>query len=503
MTTLLLEDPSHSRPSLPERGIQTPRIFSCPPYAATWGPRAIELAAIAGLYLDEWQQHDLTAALGVKADNKSWAASDVGIVVPRQNGKGGLLEARQLTGLFLIEDERLQIHTAHLAETSLESFNRLAALVEETPRLSRHLRKNGIHRANGKEGITLRNGKRIKFRTRTSGGGRGLTGDVVYFDEAMIISEATIAAVSFVLAARRNTQTWFTGSAVDQTVHPLGVPFARIRERGLKGNDPELVYCEYSLPGELNKITEDEAMDPASWARGNPAYGIRIFDRAIIAERGKTSLRSFCVERLGVGDWPSTDEGAGKVISPARWLSLVDRDSQVLDPVCLAFDVTPKRDMACISAAGLREDGLYHVEVVEHAAGTGWVAGRLAELKRRHRPRTILYDPSGPAASLAQDLELRGVPVVPVTAKDYSSACGIFYDAVMDERLVHGGTEELAAAIDGAAKRPVGEAWGWARRLSTVDISPLVSVTLALFAASARRGPAKFVNLADALRGDA
>jgi phage terminase large subunit-like protein len=65
------------------------------------GREAVELAASAGLVLDEWQAFVLERALGVR-ENGKWAAFEVGLVVPRQNGKGGLLEARELAGLFVL-----------------------------------------------------------------------------------------------------------------------------------------------------------------------------------------------------------------------------------------------------------------------------------------------------------------------------------------------------------------------------------------------------------------
>jgi phage terminase large subunit-like protein len=48
---------------------------------------------MAGLELDPWQQFVIHNALGERPDGK-WAAFEVGVEVPRQNGKGGLLEAR-------------------------------------------------------------------------------------------------------------------------------------------------------------------------------------------------------------------------------------------------------------------------------------------------------------------------------------------------------------------------------------------------------------------------
>src|SRR5665213_714851 len=92
-------------------GAQLPRLSSVPPYVSTTGQEAIDLAALAGLVLDPWQQWVLMRALGERADGK-WSAKRVGLVVGRQNGKNSVLEARELAGLFLL-GERLIIHSAH------------------------------------------------------------------------------------------------------------------------------------------------------------------------------------------------------------------------------------------------------------------------------------------------------------------------------------------------------------------------------------------------------
>jgi hypothetical protein len=42
----------------------------------------------------------------------------------------------------------------------------------------------------------------------------------------------------------------------------------------------------------------------------------------------------------------------------------------------------------------------------------------------------------------------------------------------------------LADAIRGAATRKLGDSWAWSRRNSSVDISPLVASTLALWGAA-------------------
>lgn len=89
------------------------------------------MARRAGLHLDDWQQHALMGALRTQPNGK-WAALEVGVDVARQNGKGGILEARELAGIFAFE-ERLIIHSAHLVDTSLEAMERLLWLMEDIP----------------------------------------------------------------------------------------------------------------------------------------------------------------------------------------------------------------------------------------------------------------------------------------------------------------------------------------------------------------------------------
>jgi hypothetical protein len=468
-----------------------PLVRSVPEYATSVGEEALELAATAGLHLDEWQSEILTAALGRRDDGK-WAAFEVGVVVPRQNGKGSLLEARELAGLFLLE-ERLIIHSAHQFDTSLEAFRRLLWLIEDTPSLEQQVQR--VSRSHGEEGIELKNGCRIRFRTRTKGGGRGFTGDTLILDEAMVLPDSFVGALLPTLSARSvtgNPQVWYTGSAVDQMVHEHGTALARVRERGVNGDARSLAYFEFAadLRGddgetvELSQVDLEMLENPGLWAQANPGLGIRISEEHVANElRSPMGARGFAVERLGIGDWPATHTVAGQVISVADWSALADEESTVVDPVCFAFDVKPDRSSASIAVAGLRADGLRHVEVVDRQRGTGWVAPRLAELTGRHDAIAVVCDPYGPAGSLVHEIEDAGVEVQTVTAREHADACGLIFDLVDQKGLRHRGQGELAAAVKAATRRPLGDAWAWSRK-GGVDISPLVAGTLALWGAS-------------------
>lgn len=436
---------------------------------------------MAGLDLDPWQRFVLEHALGERPDGK-WAAFEVGVEVPRQNGKGGLLEARELAGLFLLE-ERLIIHSAHEFATAEEALERMAALLEGCPDLWQHVK--AVKRSHGQEGIYLKSGQRLRYKTRTKGGGRGFTADCVILDEAMIVPETFRGALMPTLSSRPNPQLWYTGSAVDQDHMDHGLVFASVRARARKGEDPSLAYFGWSPDFERPEdITPGDAQDPEVWAQANPALGIRISVEHVAKEQRSMDARTFAVERLGVGDWPDPDAPVGQVLDPALWAKLKDDASRPLDPVSFAFDVRPDRGGGTIAVAGLRDDDLAHVEVVDRRDGTSWMLDRIVGLVADHAPREVVCDAASPAMSLVAKLEARGIEVRTVNASEHAQACGLFFDAVTDGTLRHLGTDELKSAVRGAAKRQLGDAWAWSRRASHVDISPLVAATLAHWSAT-------------------
>ena len=477
-------------------GVQAPRIHLVPPAVRSRAGEAIEIAERCGLVLDEWQKLVLEGALGVD-ENGKWAAFEIGINVARQNGKGGILEALELGGLFAF-GEHLIIHSAHQFDTSMEAFLRMEQLLEEGDLIKELKPRSGVSRSHGSEGFALKNGQRLRYRTRTKGGGRGFSCNRLVLDEAMFLSDFSHGALLPTLAAQPNAQVVYTGSAVDQLIHEDGIVFARVRERGLnQGNS--LAYFEWSADFDApDELEDSDAIKMDVWAQANPGLGIRIAPEHVMHEFDSMDSRTFAVERLGVGDWPRTD-GTATVINLTTWDSLMDDGSSIDGMPALAFDVSPARTSASISAAGRRTDGLFHVETIQHDDGTGWVVGRLVELVAKHRIKRIVCDGASPAGALVPELEQRRVKVETLNAQDMARACGAFYDGVDQRQVKHLGTSELRSAIKGAATRPLGDAWAWSRKNSGVDITPLVAGTLAFWsAAHVKQTRAGAMNLAAA-----
>lgn len=458
-------------------GHQTPRIYVVPEHASTTGPEAVELAAAVGLHLDPWQQRVLTHGLGERADGR-WSAFETVVNVPRQNGKGGIIEARQLAGLFLL-GERLIIHSAHEVKTSLEAFRRLLALIEGSDMLRARVRR--VSRTNGDEGIELKSGARIRFMARSKGAGRGFSADCVFLDEAMILGDSEMGAIMPTLSAMPDPQLWYLGSA---GIGSPSVQLGRLRRRALAGGDEALAYMEWSIDPHADECLADCAEhdglnSPEAWARANPAMGIRVSQEHIGRERASMSDEVFGRERLGVGDYPSDGSDAWKVVGEKPWRALTDGTSEATGSLVFAVDATPERSHAAIGVAGAAGDHATHVEIIDHRPGLSWVVECVVNLTEGHESHGVVVDPGGPAGSLIPDLQRRGVNVIETTAREVGRACGMFYDAITDQSLVHLDQAPLATALAGAEQRTLGDAWAWARRGVSVDICPLMAVTLA------------------------
>lgn len=462
-------------------GVQHPRIHSVPLHDPKVGEDAVRWVREHKLSLDEGQELILAGGLGTRPDGK-FAAFEVCMLMPRQNGKGEVLLARELYGAIVL-GERLIIHSAHEFATSQEHFRRMEDKIEEAGLQSELKPKVGVRKSHGEEGFEFRNGSRIRFRTRTKGGGRGFTGDLVVLDEAMILAAEFHGVLLPIVSARSqegNPQVWYAGSAVDQFIHEHGIVLAGLRERGL-ARESDLAYYEWSIDAENPEEVPDQVLsDPANWAAANLALGSRISVEHVGREYKAMGKRQFAVERGCIGDWPRSD-GMSTVFDLDLWDDLKDPKSAIVGSPVFSFDVTPDRRKAVIAAIGRNAEGFLHVEVTKDGDGTGWLVAELARLELEHLPLGIVCDSVGPASSLLPQLEMANVSVIAVQTPEMGKACGAFYDAVQQKQIRHLGTPDLLGAIKGAVQRPLGDSWAWSRRNSTSDISPLVACTLGVW----------------------
>lgn len=456
------------------RGCQEPTARSVAPGVRDDGGDACELADGYGLKPDPWQELTVTDWLQVTASGQ-WANTRCGLSVPRQNGKNAIIEVRELFGMVVLGEKFL--HTAHEVKTARKAFARLRHFFGEKandpnanyPELNAMVAE--IRHTNGQEAIVLANGGSVEFAARSKGSGRGYTVDVLVLDEAQALTDEQLEALRPTTSAAPlgNPQTIYIGTPPGPNVS--GEVLTRIRAEGLKGAD-RLAWSEWAAE------EGDDPDSPDVWAKANPGLGYRLTRDAIADERGEFSDEGFARERLGM--WGVA--GSAAVIDAATWKARLDESSVAVDRLVLAVDVDPERTRGSVAIAGLREDGLVHVEIDEIRDGTGWIVQYVTDVWERNDVCAVVIDAAGAAGSLVADLEAAKVKVVETGARDVRDACGQFYDAVVERgSLRHIGQPQLAVSLASARKRPLADGWAWNRKNTSSDITQVVAATLALW----------------------
>ena len=439
-----------------------PRFLHLPESVSSAGQEAIELAEVAGLILDPWQRLVLDGALRESSPG-AWAAFEVAVIIPRQNGKGSILEALELAHMFLFGSE-LILHTAHLDKTAKNHFQRMVRLIDGCPELSRKAKPPRY--SNGDRGIATKAGGQIMFTTRAKEGGRGLSGDLVVIDEAMRLKG--LGDLLPTLSARPNPQIWYTSSA--PLVGPESDVLRGICDRGRKGAK-RMAYFEWSTPHDVDPD------DRSAWWAANPAMGHRLSIDVTETERASMTDDEFKRERLGA--W-NPEESLPPFIPTNLWNACEDIAARPSDPVVIGVEMTLDRLAATIAVAG-SFDGHPMVELAGDHRGpdtSQWVITSCISLWEKHHPRFVAVDKKSPMAPLIPELRRAGVEVKEYDFGDMIAACSGFFDDVMTGTLRHNGDQVLAGAVAGAKKRDAGGAWLWDRKPGQV-ITPLVAVTLA------------------------
>jgi hypothetical protein len=504
-----------------------------------------------GYQLDDWQRWWLTEQCGTKPDGR-WAAFEGMLICSRQNGKNENLAVRELGGLFLFGESML-IHTAHEFKASNEHFRRVRDTVTSYDELRRRIKT--VTTSHGEEAIELKPAPtlifgsagtmirrqvaaRLRFLARSRGSGRSFTADLVVYDEAMILSDEIVGASLPTMSAVANPQMIYTASAGYKDSVQLG----SVRRRVLRGGDSSLMGAEWSIDAHTDTCPRDELHgrkanryivcdrhddrdDPRSWAKANPALGVRISVQHVSREMESlvASPHIFDRERLGVGDWPGGDE-TWAVVSEEAWAACAVPDpGGATRPVVFAVDVDPDMTCATIAAAWYRpaKPGPSRAEIEIAAAlsgplapgstiapgeperpvieiprgcsreGTAWVIPRLAALCKSWRPAAVAIPKNGPAAGLADDAAKAGIEVTAMSSADEAAAFALMVTGIRDRKIIHLGRElapGLWASVASALTRDVGDGGrAWSRRDSVSDITPVTSGTDAYWVLNRKR----------------
>jgi phage terminase large subunit-like protein len=429
--------PGGSTQALSQNGRRRPAYRLVPTSDGSRGREAIKLMADAGLKLDPWQQDHLND--GMATVGEDWAADEVVILVPRQNGKTIDLVARGLWGPTL-GGEGLVLFTAHEFKTAREAFL-LAKSLCETPVLQRFKPKISV--SHGKEGISFANETRLLFIARSRTSGRGFSPDCVILDEAFQLDDLALSALKPSLAAAKAPQLWYASSAP----HDTSTVLRRLAVRGRAGEARKLVYLEWSAPESA------DPSDPEAWAISNPGIGHRIDPEFIASELDSLEPRDFERERLGRWD----EEVGGQWIPEDAWDACETQEgsqaAQNGSQIALALAGSPTGETAALVSAAVSDVPTIHVEGFWTADAVDVLA--IEESIRLACQRLpvirIGADPARWSRTLAV-LGQEGYPVVewPWTPAKAIPACTRFHEAVTNRQLTHSGDEDLATHVANA-----------------------------------------------------
>lgn len=471
-----------------------------PERRGSFGAEVVDLAREAGREVDAEQEIAIDAMCSYGPGGK-WLTLESGIVEARQNGKtNGVLVPIVLADLFLWGADEIG-WTAHLFRTSRKAYAEFKRCIEHSSALSRRVKK--ISDSHGEEQIELTSGAVLQFLARSMGGGRGLSGKRLVFDEAGILDATAMGALLPTMATRGNAQVNYGASAgLLKSKH-----LRKLRKRGRAGDDPSLIWVEWSDDGtwedppcergkecsHLYGVSGCALDDEARWLRANHTLGKRITYEYVRAERRTLDPIEFGRERCGWWEDPPNEEDEAELAKAKEaWPNLADAAApEPAGAVSIAVAVPKDRSSTSIAVTwrpvtyvldGVEEGRL--MVMITQLPGTLKAVKTIVGLVKAHEVVDVSLHAGGPAGGLLADLatQLEALPdkdLEPraVSTTEAAQATGAFIDLVTNAGVGHLDQVELNAGMAGATLRTVGEGKLW--DMNDPANPPLLAATLA------------------------
>lgn len=422
------------------KGYTEPRIFT-PPLRELTPETSLGYAAIAyakevlGENLYPWQEWALIHGLEIIGDlGKEWKFRFriVVYMVSRQNGKTVLSKDTASFFMNVLNVESI-FGTSLSLDKAEEVWEAVVADQESIPALSQDLQK--VARTNGSKKLVLTGNRSYKVGAPTRRAGRGDSNDLVMLDEVREQRDwETWSAAVASTNAKPNGMVIGYSNAGDPDSVVLRQLRSQAMERinGTKAKDfggdvdaDSLGWFEWSAP---DKAPMD---DLDALAQANPALGYgRLTERALISNREtfpEMKFRSECmcqqVETILPEPFP---DGA--------WAGGIDEHSFIREDSELVFgiDLSQDRKYTTIAVCGLRDDGNYHVEVVERRMGTEWAVDWFKQRAPKYGNMKLAFQERGaPVSGLGEMIcTVAGIERLAQGGSDLTSGWDRFYDAV-------------------------------------------------------------------------
>ena len=484
------------------------------------------LASCYGLVPDAWQVEIIDSWL-VRRPRGAWVHKRNGLAVPRQNGKNGALEVRELYGL--VELGEAILHTSHQIKTSRKAFKRLKEFFGEKrddpdakfPELNALVAE--VRNTNGQEAIVLKDvwrvdgklvrsvgrpllgavvehvarGGFIEFATRTSRGGRGTTYDLLVIDEAQHLSEEDLEAIRPVISSAPlgNSQVIYLGTPPDPDKLDAKIGEAWVRLRKGAGKAKDLGWIEYGAPdGPMPDIDDLELLyqcNPALEVRhGNGSFGLDL--ETVQGEKADLTPAGYARERYGW--WGNPEAGAHRgVIKMDQWKNLRAAGATIPTRGTVVVDCHPELLFTTVAVGTAGTDGK-PLGLVDRHEGTAWVQWRIRQLVDDLEivkvPKKDDPDPKKATAGVALTptaahfgpaLAEEGIPYHLLTSAEIGDGCMSSQEMIHNSQVEHVGQPTLDIAARNAVTRNHGDVQIWDRRQNkTTDISPIIAWSVAV-----------------------
>ena len=471
-------------------GAQKPRIDTYHDGDITLAEKTIALLDHYNRKPLDWQKAIIRRWMALDDDGK-WANQNAGLLVPRQNGKSWLAEARILGGMIFLGEHL--IYTAHQSNTVDEIKRRvLGFFYNAEPEIRDLLTSEFDKEPKSFDYIELRNGGRCIFRTRTRSSGLGFTSDSIIWDEHQETGDAQEEALLPTISAGplKNPQVIMMGTP--PTAGSTGTVFLRARRNLLQGKS-DMCWQEWSV----DNITDNHDVD--AWYETNPSLGYLITEKAVRAEANAMSQDSFNKMRLG---WVMGID-AKRVFTDDEWNALAVTEVKLPENPELVYSIKFAPDRSAVTlAVGVVMGGKVHVEIVERKRmndGMAWLERWL--LDRWRKCNKIIIDGAAGQGLLVEELvrsERRmAKKILTPNVKEAGSAYASFAQAIQDQTLTHYNQPLLNSAIRTAKRRDIGKdgMFGYAPLNPNIQMDPVDAAAFAYYGAQrfkgSKKGPSK------------
>lgn len=450
-------------------GSDRPRIHSALNDLPSRGQEVIDFAESIGVKLMPWQKFVFINALKIKPDGR-WKHPVVVIVAARQNGKSTIMEMSILARMFLWK-EPLQLGSAHVLTTSLETFRHIVNLIESNKKLALQVKK--IRWAHGSEEIELKSGARYVVKAANAAARGFAKPETVYMDETRQLKDTEAwSAMRYTMMAAKNPQLWTFSNAGDQ--HSLILN--QLRDRGqasAAGSDDDIAYFEWSAYSD--KITDEK-----NWVASNPALGHTIHADNI---RAVLNDPPDVVQTEVLCRWVNTISGA---IPAKEWNECggAEVHLDVEKVTWFGLDLSPDRRDGALVAAQKNPDDTFILKLLHTwhnpiSLDDKAIANDIAPYARKYPVEYVAFS-KRTSSAVAARLAPAGIPVIDIDGALYGQSCDELLGAITSKRLMHGKQAELSKQILSAVRLPMGDG-GWiiGRRASSVAVCAAVASALA------------------------